>query len=450
MFKNIILFHFKRDLRLDDNAGLFYALKRAKELTQSGKPTSVICFFIFDKHILNKISNKQDRRVVFIHHHVHELKKKLQSVQSDLLILFGDPLDELLKWKSLNSPLYRILGYYSNYDDDPYPINRDQKLKNALTQSGIEFKMYKDHHIFSRSELLTQKQKPYTVFAPYKKAWIAKAQDPYYIKSYPIEKYINHLLKWSLKSDFELIQSLGFYDTNISLFVEPRISKNVISHYKRERDFPSLNGTSNLGIHLRFGTISIRKVVQETMGQCDVFLSEIQWRDFFAQILFHFPYVTKSCFHPSYERVEWRQSTEEFNAWREGQTGYPLVDAGMRELIATGMMHNRVRMVVASFLCKHLLHYWHEGERYFSQWLLDYDLASNNGNWQWSAGTGCDAAPYFRVFNPESQREKFDVKGEYIQKWVPEWKTARYPKPIIEHASARVRALEAYKKGLMK
>ncbi len=450
MKSKIILFHFKRDLRLNDNAGLFAALKRADELTKAGQPTEVLGLFIFDTKILNQLQNKQDRRVCFIHYQVHELKKNLQNLGSDLTILYGDPREEIQSWMTHQETKYQIIDYYTNFDDDPYPLQRDAHLKSQLTKLGLEFKMFKDHLIFSRDEILTQKQKPYTVFTPYKKAWLLQIQDPFYLKSYPIEKYFHRLLKYHVKSHYENIESLGFQNLDISTIIKSKLSHQLLQDYSKNRDFPFLDGTSHLGIHLRFGTVSPRALVREALPTSEVFVSELIWRDFFAQILFHFPHVVTKSFNLAYENIQWRNSPEEFQAWKEGRTGYPFVDAGMRELLATGSMHNRVRMIVASFLCKHLLHHWHCGERYFAQLLLDYDLASNNGNWQWAAGTGCDAAPYFRIFNPEAQREKFDPKNEYIKKWVPEFGTAKYPKPMVDHAFARARALDAYKKGLSK
>lgn len=446
----VILYHFKRDLRLNDNAGLYEALAKASELNKLGRKAYVVPFFIFDTNILLKLNDKQDRRVSFIYHFVRELKNKLFQLGSDLIVFHGDPLEELKKFISSQFSSKTEIHYYANFDDDPYPLKRDRSLNQFFSNRGVKFNLFKDHLIFARNEILSKTQKPYAVFTPYKKAWMEKIKDPFYFNAYPCEKYFSFFKKNLGIQWFPAMEDLAFQSSDISSYLEPKINKLLILSYAQNRNFPSLQGTSRLGVHLRFGTMSPREIVKNAITVSETFVSELIWRDFFAQILYHYPHIVKKSFRENYENINWKFNESEFQLWKEGMTGYPLVDAGMRELFSTGFMHNRVRMVTASFLCKHLLHHWHHGERWFASLLMDYDLASNCGNWQWCAGSGCDAAPYFRIFNPQSQQEKFDPQLDYIKTWVPEYGTSKYPRSMIDHQFARNRALLSYKSGLLK
>lgn len=422
------IFWLRRDLRLTDNAGLYHALKENKQ---------VLPVFIFDTVILDKLENKADRRVDFIHRTLQQLQKELETQGSSLLVLYGNPVD-----------IYKELqptAVYTNHDYEPYAQERDTKIKTLLEKRGIPFKTFKDHVIFEKDEVLKDDGTPYTVFTPYSKKWKAKL-NTFYMKSYPVEKYSDHFIQIK-PFDFPSLEEIGFQKTDTQ-FPERVIKQSVIEKYKEQRDFPAIEGTTRLSVHLRFGTVSIRKLVQVACKKNETWLNELIWREFYAMILWHFPHVVTKAFKPAYDTVLWRNNEKEFAFWCEGKTGYPIVDAGMRELNNTGHMHNRVRMIVASFLTKHLLIDWRWGEAYFAQKLLDFDLASNNGGWQWAAGSGCDAAPYFRVFNPYLQTDKFDGEQKYIQRWVPEVNTADYPKPIVDHALARDRVLKAYKEAL--
>lgn len=437
MTYKITLFWFRRDLRLKDNAGLFHALK--------DKP-NVLPVFIFDTDILNKLPRK-DARVLFIHQTIAAMKMQLQEKGSDLIVKMGKPID-VFKKMALDNEIEAI---YTNHDYEPYATERDGQIKKWCDTNNIQFKSFKDQCIFEKNEVVADTGKPYTVYTPYKKKWLKNltAQD---LKSYPVEEHEKSFFKVNAKdkinSKILSLKDLNFEDFDFSF--PPKITKkSILENYAENRNFPALSeGTSKLGLHLRFGTISVREVAKVAQKLSEVWLSEIIWRDFFMQILWHYPGVQEKSFRPQYEKIAWRTDEQDFNKWCEGQTGYPLVDAGMRELNETGHMHNRVRMVVASFLTKHLLMHWSLGERYFAAKLLDYDLAANNGNWQWAAGTGCDAAPYFRVFNPETQHDKFDKDSIYVKKWVPEFGTDKYIKPMVEHVAARARALTEYKKGL--
>ncbi len=429
------LFWFRRDLRLYDNAGLYHALKENK---------FVLPIFIFDQNILDSLL-PNDRRVQFIFQTVHKLKEALQQKGSDLKVFYGQPTD-IFEQLFQNESIQAI---YTNHDYEPKALIRDEKIKKRCDQLGIQFKTFKDQTIFEKSEILTEAGKPYTVYTPYKNKWLAAMSD-FYLKSYPVDLYeMNYLaVKKSEWSPLPTLESMKFKSQSLH-FSDIKVLKSVLENYAEKRDFPSVkNGTSLLGLHLRFGTVSVRELAREGRRHSSVWLSELIWRDFFMQILWHFPFVENRSFKEQYEKIQWRKDASDFERWASGQTGYPMVDAGMRELNQTGHMHNRVRMVVASFLTKHLLHHWLDGERYFAQHLLDFDLSANNGNWQWAAGTGCDAAPYFRIFNPQTQFEKFDPQKEYVKKWVPEWGTTRYIRPMIDHSWARERALETFKRGL--
>jgi len=434
----VTLFWFRRDLRLHDNAGLYHALK---------ENNNVLPVFIFDQDILNSL-NSYDLRVQFIYQTLTELKKQLQELGTDILIYYGKS-DQV--WKQL-ADQYPISAVYTNHDYEPKAIARDQKVAQILNHKKIKFKTFKDQTLFEKDEIRTDAGNPYTVYTPYKKKCLTHL-NAFYLKSYPNDLYQMNYLKNPNITFKEIkhipnLEMMGFKKTEF-IFPETTVSRTMLSHYAKDRDYPYLDkGTSRLGLHLRFGTVSVRELAREGQKYSDVWLSELIWRDFFMQILWHYPHVENSSFRPQYEKIKWRDSEDDFNRWKNGETGFPIVDAGMRELNATGHMHNRVRMIVASFLSKHLLQHWLRGERYFADKLLDYDLSANNGNWQWAAGTGCDAAPYFRVFNPDAQTEKFDPQFKYIRNWVPEFGTARQIKPMIDHKFARDRALTEYKKGL--
>lgn len=418
------IFWFRRDLRFTDNAGLFRALQNQK---------NVLPIFIFDSVILDKLDDRSDRRVTFIYDALSQLKDVLEELGSSLLVVHDDPIQFYSK--------VRPKTVYTNEDYEPYARERDGKIAHILSAKGSVFKQYKDQVIFSKDEVLKDDGTPYTVFTPYSKRWKATLT-PFYYKSYPIEKYSANLMKIKpLK--MPSLADIGFTRNDID-FPERKIKTAIVSKYDKTRDFPAVEGTSRLSVHLRFGTVSIRQLVQIALKKNQTWLNELIWREFYQMILWHYPHV-ENAFKAKYDNIRWRNNEEEFEAWCEGKTGYPLVDAGMRELNATGFMHNRVRMVTASFLTKHLLIDWRWGEAYFAKKLLDFDLASNNGGWQWAAGSGCDAAPYFRVFNPELQMQKFDPDLKYVKQWVPEFGTDRYPKPIVDHVKARERALNVYK-----
>lgn len=422
-----VIFWFRRDLRLEDNAGLYYALRENK---------NVIPLFIFDTNILSELDDKSDRRVTFIHQALEQLHQTLTAFGTSLLVLAGDPVT---LFKTLKP---RVV--YTNHDYEPYARKRDEEVEKILTRNGIGFKTYKDQVIFDKNEVLKDDGHPYTVFTPYSKKWKAQLNQ-FFLKSYPTQQYV-HNFKKIPPVPIPNLSDIGFAQPDASF--PPRvIPVSIIEHYDRHRDFPGVAGTTRISVHLRFGTVSIRKLVQVAMKKNAVWLNELIWREFYHMILWHFPQVEKA-FKPLYDRIAWRNNEDEFRAWCAGRTGYPLVDAGMRELNETGFMHNRVRMVTASFLTKHLLIDWRWGEAYFAKKLLDFDLASNNGGWQWAAGSGCDAAPYFRIFNPALQLKKFDSDLKYVKKWLPEFNTENYPTPIVDHTHARDRALKAYKKAL--
>jgi deoxyribodipyrimidine photo-lyase len=431
--KNLIntattIFWFRRDLRLQDNAGLYVALKGNK---------NVMPLFIFDTEILDRLEDKSDRRVEFIHHSLQLVKSELEKIGSSLLILHGNPItifDEL-----------QPKAVFTNHDYEPYAIDRDAKVKKILELKGATFKTFKDQVIFEKDEVTKDDGKPYTIFTPYSRKWKA-AITKFFLKSYPTEKYFKNF-KQVKPFPFPSLNDIGFEETHPS-FPERSIRQSIIEKYDKTRNFPAIHGTTRLSAHLRFGTVSIRKLAQIAMKKNEVWLNELIWRDFYHMILWHFPYAAQNAFKPAYDKIQWRNDPEEFKVWCEGRTGYPIVDAGMRELNTTGFMHNRVRMIVASFLTKHLLIDWRWGEAYFAEKLLDFDLAANNGGWQWAAGSGCDAAPYFRVFNPQLQTEKFDPELKYIKKWVPELGSDEYPNPVVEHAFARERVLKVYKEAL--
>lgn len=429
--KTAIFWH-RRDLRFDDNAGLYKAL-------MSGNPVKSI--FIFDRHILDKLP-KNDQRVLFIHAALQQLKSKYQAFGSDLHVYYGAPKDIFQNLISENN----ISQVYTNRDYEPYALQRDKEIYDLLQNNGIELYGAKDHVIFEKSEVVKDDKKPYTVFTPYSKKWKAKL-NAFYLKPYPNGKYADNLLKTEVQELISMAQ-MGFSGEQTQEFPSNDLHQLSIERYGELRDIPAIQGTSRLSVHLRFGTISIRELAQLATKKNEHYLNELIWRDFYQMIIYHFPNSVNQSFKPQYDRIDWENNEAHFEAWCQGKTGYPIVDAGMRELNQTGFMHNRVRMITASFLTKHLLIDWRWGETYFAEKLHDFELASNVGGWQWAASSGCDAAPYFRVFNPQLQTEKFDKELKYIKKWVPEYGTNAYPKPIVDHKFARERVLARFKEAL--
>jgi deoxyribodipyrimidine photo-lyase len=426
----VVVFWYRRDLRLEDNVALFHALESAYP---------VVPLFIFDDAILESLS-KNDARVGFIHESLSSINATLNKVGSALLVKKGSTR---AVWQSLMAE-YAIQGVFYNKDYEPYAIQRDRLITNLLQEEQIEVKGFKDQVIFEELEITKADGLPYTVYTPYKNKWLEKYNTLKPFPEYSNPTQFSNFYKSSF--NFPSLQEIGFIANAIK--VKP-YNLSQIATYHETRDFPALDTTTYLSVHLRFGTVSIRKLVTWAAKKNAVFLSELIWREFFMQILYSFPKVMDSNFKSAYDGIQWRNNEADFKRWCTGTTGYPMVDAGMRELNATGYMHNRVRMVVASFLIKHLLIQWQWGEAYFAEKLLDYDLAANVGNWQWAAGTGCDAAPYFRVFNPEIQLKKFDDNGIYIRKWIPEFDLG-YGQPMVEHAMARDRAITTYKAGILK
>ncbi|MGC4057875.1 MAG: deoxyribodipyrimidine photo-lyase [Chitinophagaceae bacterium] len=430
--QSVAICWFRRDLRLKDHAALYHALR-------SGMP--VLPLFIFDTNILSRLEDKADRRVDMIHQVVGGLQEQLRTLGSDMVVAHGTPEDV---FRHLLQE-YHVTAVYASRDYEPAAIERDSAIAALCNAAGIECHTSKDQVIFEPQEILKDDGTPYTVYTPYSKRWLAKL-NPFFLKAYPVEKYFSSLFQFRSKQ-LPSLQQLGFEKTDFT-YEAPELPHKVIAHYDETRNFPSVDGTSHLAPHLRFGTISIRQLAAFAQKKNLVYLKELAWREFFMSILFHFPRVEQHPFKQVYAGIRWRNSEAEFDAWCKGETGYPMVDAGMRELNTTGTMHNRVRMVVASFLTKHLLINWQWGEAYFAKKLMDFDLSANNGNWQWAAGCGCDSAPYFRVFNPSEQVKKFDPDLKYIRKWVPELDSLSYPQPIVEHSFARDRALKTYKEAL--
>lgn len=429
--KKITIFWFRRDLRLEDNTGLYYALQQE---------TNVLPLFIFDRVILDDLEDKKDARVSFIHDQIQELKSQFEEKGSTLLVKYGKPeevYEELFKE-------YNIESIYTNRDYEPYAKKRDKAIEELAKKNDATFLSFKDQVIFEPGEILNGSGEFYKVFTPFSKVWLQKFEETNVeVLSYFHWKNLLETKPEKLVS----LDDMGFERSEIEI-PSSNADEEIIKHYDQTRNFPAKDGTSRLGIHLRFGTISIRKLALKAAELNETYLNELIWREFYMMILAYNPQVVDKAFKPAYDQIPWRNNEKEFEAWCKGKTGYPIVDAGMRELNTTGYMHNRVRMIVASFLTKHLLIDWRWGEAYFAKKLLDYDLSANNGGWQWAAGTGTDAQPYFRVFNPESQTEKFDKDLSYIKKWVPEYGTENYPKPIVDHKFARQRALDTYKKAL--
>ena len=428
------MFWFRRDLRLDDNVGLYHAIKNQAK---------VLPIFIFDSDILNRLP-KEDPRVCFLHQQIEELNQQLAESNKKIHVYHGKPIDIFRKILSSNA----VHAVYTNRDYEPYAIQRDAEIKALLSENDVTFSTYKDHVIFERDEVVKSDGTPYRVYTPYSRVWLDKFNRQEHLKSHHIDDF--EKLTTLANHNNPTIADIGF---TISKITAPQYdtSDEIIDQYEARRNTPAVAGTSKVGVHLRFGTLSIRKAVAKAMESSNqTFLKELIWREFFMQILWHFPHTENKSFKPQYDRIVWRNNPEEFKRWCDGETGYPFVDAGMRELNETGFMHNRVRMLVGSFLCKHLLIDWRLGEAYFAEKLLDYEMASNVGNWQWVAGCGVDAAPYFRIFNPTEQIKKFDKDHAYIKKWVPDNQTSSYPKQIVDHKMARERCLKTYKSALNK
>ena len=428
------LFWHRRDLRMEDNSGLF------KALTSGNKIQSV---FIFDTNILRLLTNKEDARITFIYREIARLKSEYKSLGADLLVLYGDPI-EILPKLALEIGAETV---FTNRDYEPKAVKRDKRIYEVLEHHKINFIGAKDHVIFEKDEITKGDGLPYTIYTPYANKWREKLTNQDY-SSFPTEQYFNQLLTNVAAQKMFPVEDLGFKTNEKIQFPSRLIPNEILKNYHETRDLPYMKGTSKLSVHLRFGTISIRQLAQAALTKNSVYLNELIWRDFYQMIIHHFPQSVEQAFKMKYEKIEWEHNENHYKAWCEGKTGYPMVDAGMRELNTTGFMHNRVRMVVASFLCKHLLLDWKWGAAYFAEKLLDYEEASNIGGWQWAAGCGCDAAPYFRVFNPTLQQQKFDPKLEYIKKWIPEFDTKEYPEPIIEHTFARDRVINRYKTAL--
>ncbi|MEQ9425479.1 MAG: deoxyribodipyrimidine photo-lyase [Cyclobacteriaceae bacterium] len=426
----VTIFWFRRDFRLFDNAGLHYALK-------DEFPVQPI--FIFDTEILDELEDKKDARVEFIHQEIDRLNKELKDHESSIDVRIGKPLEV---WKDLLED-YNIGRVYANKDYEPYTRERDKAIYDLLEENGIKFIGKKDQVIFEKNEVLKEDGDPYVVYTPYSKVWKNNLSD-FYLKSYPSEEIPN----WNkVAHEMPSLKKVGFEPAGIA-FPDRKADDDIIQNYHKTRNIPGIDGTTRLSLHLRFGTISVRELTRKAMDLNHKYFNELIWREFYMSILWHYPQIVDNNFKKKYDTVEWRNNEEEFEKWCNGKTGFPIVDAGMRELNETGYMHNRVRMITASFLTKDLLIDWRWGEAYFAKKLLDYELASNNGGWQWAAGTGVDAAPYFRIFNPTSQQEKFDPKFKYIKKWVPEFETDEYVKPIVDHKMARERTLGVYKEAL--
>lgn len=478
---------FRRDLRATDQAALYQALRAARQ---------VFCVFVFDADILEPLP-RRDRRVEYIHASLVDLDSQLRALGAAhgqtgvrLLVRHGRSAPEI-------AALARRLGVqavFANHDDEPFALQRDDATRRLLAEARIALHTSKDHVVFERSEVLTQAGKPYTVFTPYKTAWLKKAADPYFVEAWPVERHADALAPPPDGVDAEMptLAGIGFQPTNLSELPIPTGSRAIdaalaefierrIDTYDEARNLPAEPGVSGLSVHLRFGTLSVRAAARAAMARmrnhppqpgAAVWLSELVWRDFYHQLLHHFPHVVGASFKPAYDRIrfaEGPQAEAQFAAWCEGRTGYPLIDAAMAQINTTGYMHNRMRMVTASFLCKDLGIHWRRGEAYFALKLNDYDLASNNGGWQWASSSGCDAQPYFRIFNPLSQSRKFDAQGAYIRRWLPvlaglpddcihaPWEAPPlalldagialgrdYPAPIVQHDEARAETLRRY------
>ncbi len=433
MANKVNIFWFRRDLRLDDNVGFYKALQ--------GKHP-VLPLFIFDENILNELP-EEDARVTFIFDELQKMRTELQKHGSSLAIYHGSPKKV---FEQLISE-FEVQNVITNHDYEPYAKDRDKEISEMLEKETIGYYTFKDQVIFEKSEIVKDDGDPYVVYTPYMKKWKAAFSEDKDLKIYYTSQVMDNLLQHSRLSNISL-SDFGFRRSKIEV-PDYDVTPTTIQEYEKTRNFPAQDGTSRLGPHLRFGTVSVRKMMKKAIAEKnEVFWQELIWREFFMQILWHFPETVDHAFRKKYDRVPWRKANADFEKWKEGKTGYPLVDAGMRQLNEIGYMHNRVRMLVASFLCKHLLIDWRWGEAYFAEKLLDYELSSNVGNWQWAAGSGVDAAPYFRIFNPTTQIEKFDKDLTYIKKWIPEFETEDYPEKMVAHKEARERALETYKKAI--
>jgi deoxyribodipyrimidine photo-lyase len=429
----IVVFWFRRDLRLHDNNGFYHALI-------SGY--NVLPVFIFDKKILDKLK-ADDKRVSFIYQALENMNEKLAPHHAAIQFYYDNPLSAFEKLLSK----YPVTAVYANSDYEPYAEERDFQIKKLLASKGVLFYTFKDQVIFEKNEITKPSGEPYTVFTPYSRRWLENLnQNINILHNRNSENYLFNLVESDGSGNLQL-SDIGFKLTK-NVFQPYDFSVHKLENYEQTRDYPALDSTSRVSVHLRFGTVSIRHLVSYSLELNPVWLNELIWREFFMQILWNFPHVAHQSFKPKYQFIKWVNDEKDFDAWCKGLTGFPLVDAGMRELNATGFMHNRVRMVTASFLVKHLLINWQWGEAYFAEKLQDFELSSNNGNWQWAAGTGCDAAPYFRIFNPMTQAEKFDKDHIYIKNWVPEYGTSSYSRPIVDHGYARTRTLETYKAAL--
>jgi len=426
-----VLFWFRRDLRLNENKGLYHALRSGKK---------VLPLFIFDDYILDPLP-ADDHRVYFIYRTLDAMQASLKEKGKVLLVRKGDPPEvfrQLLKQ-------YTIETVVCNADHEPYGIERDEQVRIVLKEHGVGFQQYLDHLVMAKEEVLKSDQSPYHVFTPYSHRWKERLSDKHL--AYHASEEMLSQLAGQRDAAFPALEELGLRKSTLQ--APPlHVDESLIRDYHKNRDFPAKEGTSRLGVHLRFGTLSIRTLIKNAIQWNETFLNELIWREFYAMILWHYPQVVDQSFKSRYDRIEWLNDERQFSLWQKGQTGYPMVDAGMRQLSKTGYMHNRLRMVTASFLSKHLLIDWRWGEAWFGEKLFDYELSSNNGGWQWSAGTGCDAAPYFRIFNPMSQQKKFDPDTVFIRQWIPELDSLDYPMPVTDHARARERCLKAYRKAL--
>ena len=433
MSTKLNFFWHRRDLRIEDNRGL------SEVLSMEGFTQPV---FIFDEAILDPLEDKSDARVTFIYGEIERLKKEYEEMGATLLVAYGNPKDVWNQWLEE----YSISNIVTNEDYEPYARERDDQIKELALAAGTQFSSFKDHVIFEKNEVTKEDGAPYVVYTPYSKIW-KKRLTPNDLAAAPSKERLSALFK-SNPAELLILAEMGFRKSALE-FPSVSLNEGIVATYDETRDIPSVRGTTRMSLHLRFGTVSIRFLARRARALNEKYLNELIWRDFYQSILYHFPHVDGQSFRPEYEAIEWENDEKQFQAWCDGKTGYPIVDAGMRELNTTGFMHNRVRMIVASFLTKHLLIDWRWGEAYFAQKLLDFELASNNGGWQWAAGCGVDAAPYFRVFNPELQMKKFDPEMAYVRKWVPEYQELHY-RPIVDHKMARLRAIERYKKGIEK
>ncbi len=432
---SLAIFWHRRDLRIEDNAGLHKALKGEKNVQP---------IFIFDKNILDKLP-ADDQRVLFIHTEIKRLKDEYKSLGADLKVFYGSP--KMVFSRLIEDKAFHIKQVFTNRDYEPYAKERDQEIYALLNKSQIEFFGAKDHVIFEKDEVLKDDGTPYRVFTPYSRKWKSKLKD-FHIKPYSTKEFVSKLAQVTEFSKLISLEEMGFRSEKTQDFPDREIPKTIVKTYNETRDFPAKKGTTRLSLHLRFGTLSVRKLVGATKSLNETYLNEIIWRDFYQMIIHHFPHSAEDSFRKEYDQIPWENDEQLFKAWKAGKTGYPMVDAGMRELNKTGFMHNRVRMIVASFLTKHLLIDWRWGETYFAEKLLDYELASNIGGWQWAASSGVDAQPYFRIFNPESQLKKFDKDEQYVRRWIPEYGTSKYPVPIVEHKAAREKAIRVFKETL--